>query len=109
MDQRPLVNEQIDAGAELASRFDKYVPVKTAFWLKPSEESPWSLYIASDQINDTNRALGYSEVLRIAREMHNPYLDPFQVKLIPADDPLAGAVLAFHARYPGRSATHYTG
>ena len=32
--------------------------------------------------------------------MANPYLDPFQVKLIPAGDPLARAALEIHRRFP---------
>jgi hypothetical protein len=31
----------------------------------------------------------------------SPYLDPFQVKLISASDPLAQAALQVHRRYPG--------
>ena len=32
---------------------------------------------------------GYKEVLRRVKEMRTPYFDPFQVKLIQDDDPLA--------------------
>ena len=109
MDQSTLVTEEIDAGADLVNRFDPYLPVKVAFWLRPTDESHWSLYIASDRIDDTNLDLGYAEVLRLAGEMHTPYLDPFQVKLIPADDPLARAVLDVHQRYPGRIPIRYNG
>ena len=38
MDQGQLVSEEIDAGAELVRRLDRYVPVKAAFWVKDSEE-----------------------------------------------------------------------
>ena len=59
MDQGQLVSEEIDAGAELVRRLDQYVPVKAAFWVKDSEEGQWYLYIASDQITDTNLGAAY--------------------------------------------------
>jgi hypothetical protein len=109
MDQRPLVNEETVAGEELVRRLDKFTPVQAAFWIKESEEGPWYLYIASDQIDDGNLRAAYGEVLRLAGEMANPDLDPFQVKLISTSDPLAQAVLNIHRRYPGRMATRFGG
>ena len=101
MDQNPLVMEEIKAGAELVRRFHGYVPVEVAFWLNPSDEGRWSLYIASEKINDTNFDTGYGEVLRIVSELQTPYLDPFQVKLIAAGDPLAKAAVEINRKYPG--------
>ncbi len=109
MDQEPLVIEETDAGAVLVNRLDKYVPVKAAFWLKESDEGPWYLYIASDQINDRNLDTVYGEVLRLAGQMASPSIDPFRVKLIPTSDPLAQAALDIHRRYPGRLATRLGG
>ena len=65
MDQGPLVTAQIDAGAELCGEFDKYEPVKIAFWLKASDEEQRYFYIASERIDDTNFDLAYGEVLRL--------------------------------------------
>jgi hypothetical protein len=109
MDQGPLVIDQIDAGARFLGEFQKYTPVRVAFWLKESDEGEWSLYVASDQITDDNFDVAYGEVLRIAGELHDPFFDPFQVKLIGAGDPLAKAALDIHRRYPGRVATRFHG
>jgi hypothetical protein len=109
MDQGPLVIEEIDAGAELIRRFDKYKPVKAAFWLKASDEDQRYLYITSDGIDDTNFDVAYGEVLRLVDEMRTPYLDPFRVKLIGGNDPLAQAALDIHKRFPGRVATRFRG
>jgi hypothetical protein len=109
MDQGPLVIEAIDVGAELVRRLDKSVPVQAAFWVKDSEEGQWYLYIASDQIDDKNLDVAYGEVLRLAGQMASPYLDPFQVKLIPTSDSLAQAALDIHRRYLGRMATRFGG
>jgi hypothetical protein len=105
MDQGSLVIEETEAGAELVRRLDRSFPVKAAFWVKDSEEGPWYLYIASDQIEDGNIDAAYREVLRLAGEMASPYLDPFQVKLIPTSDPLAQAALEVQRRFPGTMAT----
>jgi hypothetical protein len=105
VDQSPLVSEETDAGAEFVAQFDKTIPVKVAFWLKPSEAGQWYLYIASDQIGDQSLDQGYREVLRLASQSPTPYLDPFRVKLIPASDPLTQVALEIHRRFPSRIAT----
>jgi hypothetical protein len=106
MDQGPLVKEQIDAGARFLAEFQKYAPVQAAFWLKESDEGEWNLYVASDQITDDNFDIGYGEVARINAAFKDPWFDPFQVKLIGTDDPLAQAALdrlrRFHGRGPAR-------
>jgi hypothetical protein len=80
-----------------------------AFWLKEGEEGEWSLYVASDQITDDNFDVAYGEVLRIAGQLRDPPFDPFQVKLVGADDPLAKAALDINRRYPGPVATRFHG
>lgn len=109
MDQGPLVSEEIDAGAELAREFDKYQPVKAAFWLKASDGGQRYLYLASDRIDDTNFDVAYGEVLRLADQIRSPYLDPFRVKVIGGDDPLARAATDIHNRFPGPMATRLRG
>jgi hypothetical protein len=102
MDKGPLVNERVEAAVGFLGEFNKYAPVQSAFWLKAWDEGIWWLYVASEQITDENFDVGYGEVLRIADELHDPWFDPFQVKLIGADDPLAKAALALRQRFPGR-------
>src|SRR4051812_10810904 len=105
MDQDALVTEAIDAGAALIAEFDKFMPVEVALWLRPAESSQWYLYIASPQIRDVSLDQGYREVLRLAGRMPDPGLDPFQVKLIPSDAPLARASLEIRRRFPGSRPT----
>ncbi len=101
MDQNPLVKEEIEAGSQLVQRLDRSFPVKAAFWVKGSDEQRWYLYIASDHIQHENLDVAYGEVLRQADQIASPYLDPFQVKLIPASEPIAQAVQEIQRRYPG--------
>ena len=95
--------------ARFLGEFQKYMPVHAAFWLKDSDDGAWYLYVASDQITDENFDVAYGEVLRITVVMNDPLFDPFQVKLIGADDPLAQAVLDMQRRYPGRVTSHLQG
>ena len=107
MDQGTLVNQQqIEAGGRFLHEFDKHVPLRTAFWLKDSEESsPW-LYVASDQVTDDNIDVVYGEVGRVALPMKDPWFDSFRVKLIRVDDSLAKAAADLHRRYPARTPVH---
>ncbi len=101
MDQGPLVMEEIEAGAELAREFDRYAPVRAAFWLKASDDDHRYFYIASERISGANIDVGYGEVLRLVGEMRSHDFDPFRVKLISADDPLAKAAVEINERFPG--------
>jgi hypothetical protein len=109
MDSHTLVNEQIDAAAELVERFDKFMPVSAAFWLKLVDDESWSLYIAADRVKRDGVALGNREIVRICQNINSPYLDMFQVRLIPDDNPLARAVLDVHRRYPGKLPIRFGG
>jgi hypothetical protein len=109
MDQNPLVTEEIDAGEELLSSFNAYAPVESAFWLNPSDDGRWSLYIASGKIDDSNLDVAYGEVLRIVSDMNTPHLDPFQVKLIGSAHPLARAAVEINRKYPGPVAKRFRG
>ncbi len=101
--------EQIDAGARFLAEFQKYVPVQIAFWLKESDENEWSLYVASEKITDDNFDLAYGEVVRIAGALRDPFFDPFQVKWIALDDPLAKAALDIQQCHTGRIPTRFHG
>jgi hypothetical protein len=109
MDQGPLVGEQIESGAELVNRLRDHFAVEAAFWLKADEDGQWFLYVASSQINDSNVDVAYGSVLQVAAEMPEPKIDPFQVKIVGADHPVARAVLELQRRYPGRMRTRYQG
>jgi hypothetical protein len=109
MDQGPLVTEEIDAGAELAREFDRDEPVKVAFWLKASDDPHRYLYLASERINGDNIRIAYGEMSRAANKIQSLYLDPFRVKLVNADHPLAKAAAEIHHRFPGRTATRFGG
>ncbi len=101
--------EEIDAGASLAREYDKYAPLKAAFWLKECDDDHRYLYLASDRIDGNNIDVAYGEVLRLTATMHSPHLDPFRVKLINAEDALAKAAIDLNRRFPGRVTARFGG
>lgn len=105
MDQNSLVSEAVAAGADFIREFDKSFPVRASFWAKFEDEWRWQLYIVSDSFDDSNILDRHEEAIRTANANPTPFLDPFQVKLIPTDDPLAQEAIQFHELYPGRPAT----
>ena len=109
MDQGPVVMPQIDAGARLVNEFDAYKAVCAPFWLKASDDREWSLYLVSDQIDDSNFDLAYEEVLRITGKIPDPWLYPFQVKVVGSDAPVAKDIIAIQQKYPGKMATRFHG
>lgn len=109
MDKTVLVSEQIDAGERLTRDFGKTFPVQAAFWLRERESDEWYFYLASDQINDSNFDLAYSEVLRIIPPSQSLWIDPFQVKVVGTDETVAKAALDVMKKYPARIPTRYHG
>src|SRR5205823_697960 len=80
-------------GLRFLVEFSKYKQLKAAFWLLTDENDRWYLYLASDQIDDSNFDLGYGEVIRIANKMAEPRIDPFRVKIVFPNNPLVEGVL----------------
>jgi hypothetical protein len=109
MDQGSLVMPQIEAGARLVEAFDAYKPVSAAFWLKGSEDRNWYLYLASDQIDDSNFDRAYGEVLRITGKNPDPWFDPFQVKVVGSDAPVARDIIAIQQKFPRKTAMRLQG
>lgn len=110
MGQAILVEEQIEEGAEFLSEFNTYRAVSVACWVSPSDSDNSILYVASDDIDDTNFDIAYGEVLRILKGKNNQWLDPFQVKVLNSNDPIALAAIKIRDRYPSkRIATRYNG
>jgi hypothetical protein len=109
MDKAPLVMDEIDAGETFLNKLNDYRRVKAAFWLRNAEEGERYLYVVLEDLSADNADAAYGEVLRIAGEMRDQYLDPFRVKLISPDNPLAQAVMDIYRRYPGRVPTRFSG
>ncbi len=93
MDQSPLVNERINAGAKFLTELDKLAPIKVAFWLKKAEARQWYLYVAVEHVIRHNRSGSYGTLIEAGRQIRDPNFDVFEVKLVGVDEPLTREVL----------------
>jgi len=109
MDTSPLVIDEINAGAEFLKQLNDYQPVTAACWLRESEDEERYLFAALDGLTPETSQTAYGEVSRITGEMRDNYLDPFRVKLIGQDHPVAKAVGEIYRRYPGPIPTRLNG
>jgi len=109
MDQEPLVNEKIEAGAAFLKAFGKYAKVKAACWIKEADASKWHLYVASDDITDAKVREGYGQVIQILRKKPSLYLNSFDIKLVSGDHPLVSDISELYKRYPAPIPTRYGG
>ncbi len=107
MDSKPLVVEQIEAGAEFIKRLTKVLPVQGAFWACPSDKSKWFLYVVYDRPEDKGFGEAIAESIRVRREMQSPYLDYSRVKMVDTKDPQARELLDLYSRYPGSMPARY--
>lgn len=92
MDQIPLVNEKINAGAKFLREFEKRVPVRAAFWLRKEEARRWNLFVVANPI-DGNGRTRYEDLITAAQLVRDPNFEFQQVKLLGPDEPLAREVL----------------
>ena len=106
-----MLREEFDAGEELARELAKVLPIKTVFWLKAKdEENPFIyLYFALDSNDDVSISNGYRAVTQATMRIPSPFLDPFRVKMILADDPLAREAIEWQQRFPTTKATRLRG
>jgi len=109
MGEDVLVTEVIDAGAEFVREFNNDFPVSVACWVIPVDSDHASLYIASDSFDDSKLYDAYGEVPRVIKRQPNSWLDPFQVKLIHSNHPLAVNARAVRDRGAARMPVRYHG
>ena len=107
MDNGPLVKEEIEAGAILAREFDRFAPLKAAFWLRASDEEQRYLYLTSDCFDDTNYFDAYKEVVRLVQALQLPELDLFRVKIVAGNNPLAEAAAEQIRLYPNSTGRRF--
>lgn len=94
--------DEIEAGKEFIQRMHAYQPVKAAWWMRPTEDGERYLHVALDGLTVDNTDAAYREVLRIANEMPDHYIDPFRVMLVSPDEPVGRAILDIYRSYSGR-------
>ncbi|HET6883670.1 MAG TPA: hypothetical protein VFI31_26185 [Pirellulales bacterium] len=110
MDQATLVEKHIDDGEKLlASLRSSGFDVTAAAWLKASEDGQWFFYIASAQVDRVGLAAAYRTVYLTIQQTQDLWVDPFEIKLIGPNNPIAKDILDILRRYPARIPTRYRG
>ncbi len=109
MDTSPLVTDEINAGAEFLKQLHNYQPVMAGCWLRETEDEERYLYAVLDGLTDNKTGNAYLEVLRVTQQMKDHYIDPFRVKVIGNDHPIAKALAEHYRRYPGPIPTRPSG
>jgi hypothetical protein len=106
MDQKPLVESQIDDGFKLAKTlvaggFD----VAAAFWVCPTEDGQWTFYLASKVFDEKGPAIAYRKVADAMQKLDDPWLSMSETKVIGEKNPITAAVLGILRKHPGPMAT----
>jgi hypothetical protein len=103
MDQALLVEDIIDGGRKLIDALSQDgFPVTAAAWLRETDGGQWYLYLASPVVDSIGRTAAYRQFQHSFRRV-GPSLGfgPFEVRLIPTDDPVAQAVKMSQSQYSG--------
>jgi len=112
MDQNPLVNEYRDTGETIASNCAAAgIDVTAAFWVKPSEDGQWYLYLASRDVEDRGLGEAFRRVFDAIRQISPPpQIDTLgSLKLIGATNPITKDILSIQSRYPASLSSWYRG
>jgi hypothetical protein len=97
---------QIDGGKALIDYLrDTGFDVTVSGWTKPSEEGDWSLYIASRDVDDRGLAAAYRALYAATQAKPEFGIDPFEVKLIDRQNPIAKDLLDIQGTGTSRTAT----
>jgi hypothetical protein len=106
MGQGTLVEMQIDGGKALVESLrDTGLDVTVSGWTKSSEEGDWSLYIASKDVDDRGLADAYRTVYTTIQAHPEFGIDPFEVKLVGQQSPIAKDLLDIRGAGGARLAT----
>jgi hypothetical protein len=101
MDTNTLVSEMIDDGKRILEQLAQGgFEVTAALWLKKAKNSQWYFYIASP-LADDGAAVGYGRLNPLVQQVPDLWIDPIEIRLIGATDPITQEVLAIHSRAPG--------
>jgi hypothetical protein len=102
MDQRPLVDPQIDDGFKLARGLaGEGLDVTAAFWARSSEEGEWALYVASKVFDDGGTPVAYRTIVEALRRLEDPWVSISEIKAIGERSPITQEVLGIMRRRPG--------
>jgi hypothetical protein len=79
------------------------IDVASAFWAKADDDERWYLYIASPLVNLVSVTEAYRRLHPVIRQLQAQqfWVDPFQIKLISPQSPMAEAAAKLSGSYAG--------
>jgi hypothetical protein len=110
MDQITLVDRRIDDGQKLILQLARDgVDVLVAFWLRPSEDGWWHLYVASKLVDREGPRAGYRKVQASLQHLPGLSISLGDIKVIEATAPLTHDVLKIRKWYTGTTPIRFGG
>jgi hypothetical protein len=110
MDQISLVDRRIDDGQKLVLQLARDdFKVTAAFWLKPSEDNWWNLYIATKAVDENGPAMAYRALQKSQQQLIGTTISLVDVKLIGASNPITRDVLKIQRQYSGSAPIRFGG
>lgn len=103
MDSKFVVKEALLEGERLYQEFNHFLPVRCAFWILPdSEDAHWSLNIASDDLDDSNKPAAYAELSRLIHEVPLPHLLFVSTRLVRGSERIVRDVINVRMPFGGK-------
>jgi hypothetical protein len=103
MDQAPVV-DVIEDGRKLIEALDQGgISVTSAFWAKAGDDDRWYIYIVSPLVLTEGVTMVYRRIHPIMRQLRAQtfWIDPFEIKLLSPQSPMAEAAAKVGGSYPG--------
>ena len=104
MAEETLVSMQIEDGAKVVERLrESGFDLIAAWWMKASEEGLWFLYIATHEVEEKGIVAAYRSVLTSMGDLEQLWVNPFEVKVVGAENRITKDVVSHLNHYPSRS------
>src|SRR5947208_1527706 len=110
MDSELLVENQIDDGLTLLSELVRNgFELSVAVWVRRSEQTRWSLYVASETVSAETLGNAYGLAYACLSKHPESTVGLSEIKFIHASNPIARDAIAVRDRKPGRILRRYNG
>ncbi len=101
MAEETLVSMQIEDGAKVVERLrESGFDLIAAWWMKASEEGLWFLYIATHEVEEKGIFAAYHTVLTSMGDLGQLWVNPFEVKVVGAENRITKDVVSHLTHYP---------
>ncbi|MEX0791943.1 MAG: hypothetical protein WD045_02320 [Pirellulaceae bacterium] len=102
MDTATLVSDQVEDGARLIKALELAgFEITAAFWVLPTDEGDWHLYIASPVVENQGLSEAFGQVLPHLLPGRFPSITHSDIRLIGSQNPMVARAVQFrHQKVP---------